>query len=82
MRVFYSKTSLKQLKKIPKTKQIEILKKIGKLKNNPVAGRKLKGLLMNYRSLKSWPYRIIYQYFDSENVIKINIIQHRQAVYK
>jgi len=39
MKVNYSKTSLKQLKKLPKTKQIEILKKIEKLKNNPDAGK-------------------------------------------
>lgn len=82
MKVSYSKTSLKQLKKLTRTKQIEILKKIEKLKNDPDAGKKLKGLLKNFRSLKAWPYRIIYQYSENDRAIFINIIQHRQSAYK
>ena len=82
MKVNYSKTSLKQLKNLPEKNQIEILKKIEKLKNDPDIGKKLKGPLKNFRSLKVWPYRIIYQYSDSDKVIFINVIQHRQSVYK
>ena len=82
MKVNYSKTSLKQLKNLPKTTQVEVLKKIEKLKYNPDAGKKLKGPLKNFRSLKVWPYRIIYQYSDSDKVILINVIQHRQSIYK
>lgn len=82
MKVNYSKTSLKQLKKLTRTKQIEILKKIEKLKNDPDAGKKLKGPLKNFRSLKTWPYRIIYQYSKNDKTIFINIIQHRQGTYK
>lgn len=82
MKVSYSKTSLKQLKKLPKAKQIEILKKIEKLKNYPDAGKKLKVPLKNFRSLKAWPYRIIYQYSENDKTIFINIIQHRQSAYK
>ena len=82
MKVNYSKTSLKQLKKLPATKQIEVLKKIEKLKNYPDVGKKLKGPLKNLRSLKVWPYRIIYQYFKNDNIIFINVIQHRRDVYK
>jgi mRNA-degrading endonuclease RelE of RelBE toxin-antitoxin system len=82
MKVNYSKTSLKQLKKLTRTKQIEILKKIEKLKNNPDAGKKLKGPLKNFRSLKTWPCRIIYQYSKNYKTIFINIIQHRQSAYK
>ena len=82
MKVNYSKTSLKQLKNLSRVKQIEVLKKIEKLKNDPDAGKKLKGPLKNFRSLKVWPYRIIYQYSDNDKVIFINAIQHRQSVYK
>jgi addiction module RelE/StbE family toxin len=82
MKINYSKTSLKQLKNLPITKQIEVLKKIEKLKNNPDAGKKLKGPLKNFRSLKVWPYRIIYQYSDNDKVIFINTIQHRHSIYK
>ena len=82
MKVNYSKTSLKQLKKLTRTKQIEILKKIEKLKNDPDAGKKLKWPLKNFRSLKAWPYRIIYQYSENDRAIFINIIQYRQSTYK
>ena len=82
MKVNYSNTSLKQLKKLPRIKQIEILKKIEKLKKDPDAGKKLKGPLKNFRSLKAWPYRIIYQYSENNKTIFINIIQHRQSAYK
>jgi mRNA interferase RelE/StbE len=82
MKVNYSRTSLKQLKRFPKTKQIEVLKKIEKLKNYPGAGKKLKGPLKNFRSLKVWPYRIIYQYSKKDKTIFINVIQHRQNIYK
>ncbi len=82
MKVNYSKTSLKQLKKLTKAKQIEILKKIEKLKNDPDAGKKLKVPLKNFRSLKVWPYRIIYQYSENDKTIFINVIQYRQSAYK
>ena len=82
IKVRYSRTSLKRLKKLPKAKQIEVLKKIEKLKNYPLSGKKLKRPLNKFRSLRSWPYRIIYQYQNSEEVIKINVIQHRQSSYK
>ena len=81
MKVNYSRTSLKQLKKLTRTKQIEILKKIEKLKNDPDAGKKLKEPLKNFRSLRAWPYRIIYQYSENNKTIFINIIQHRQSAY-
>lgn len=82
MKINYSKTLLKQLKNLPGTKQIEVLKKIEKLKYNPYAGKKLKSALNNFISLKVWPYRIIYQYSDNDKVIFLNVIQHRQSVYK
>ncbi len=82
MKVSYSKTSLKQLKKLPKRKQIAILRKIEKLKKSPHAGKKLKGPLKNFRSLKVWPYRIIYRYSENEKAIFINVIQHRQSAYQ
>ena len=52
MKINYSKTSLKQLKNLPKTKQIEVLKKIEKLKYDPYAGKKLKGALNIFISLR------------------------------
>ena len=82
MRIKYSDTARKQLKKLPRTKQIKILKKIEKLKNDPYSGKKLKGEFEGLRSFKIWPYRVIYRYLSQDRVLFINVVQHRQKVYK
>ena len=82
MKVEYSNTALKNLKKLPHSKQIKVLKTIEKLKNDPYAGKSLKGEFQGLRSLRVWPYRIIYRYISQEKLIYINVIQHRQGVYK
>lgn len=82
MKVEYSDTARKQLKKLPKTKQVKVLKKIEKLKNDPYAGKKLKGEFEGLRSLKVWPYRVVYRYLSQDKILFINVIQHRQRVYK
>ena len=82
MRVEYSHTANKQLKKLAKTNQIRVLAKIQKLKNDPYAGKKLKGEFEGLRSLKVWPYRIIYRYLAQDKLLFINIIQYRQQAYK
>lgn len=82
MKVEYSDIARKQLKRLPKNKQIKVLSKIERLKNDPYAGKKLKGEFKGLRSLKTWPYRIIYRYLSQDKVLFINIIQHRQKVYR
>lgn len=82
MLVEYSETARKQLKKLPKEKQITVLKKIEKLKNDPYAGKKLKGEFEGLRSLRVWPYRIIYRYLPQNKLLFVNVIQHRQEAYK
>lgn len=82
MNVVYSDTARKQLKKLPKSEQIKVLKKIEILKVDPHSGKKLKGIFAGLRSLKAWPYRIIYQYSDKDQTLFINVIEHRQQVYK
>ena len=82
MKVEYSHTAGKQIKKLPKDKQIKVLATIEKLKNDPYAGKKLKGEFQKLRSLKVWPYRIIYRYLPQEKLLFINVIKHRQKAYK
>jgi len=82
MQLEYSDTAAKHLSKLPKPKQIKILKTIEKLKNDPYAGKKLKGEFTGLRSIKVWPYRVIYRYLPQDKLLFINVIQHRQGVYK
>ena len=82
MKIEYSETARKQLKKLPKNQKIKVLKKIEKLKNDPYAGKKLKGEFEGLRSLKVWPYRIVYRYLTQDRLFFINVVQHRQRAYK
>ena len=82
MKVEYSHTARKQIKSLPKEIKIKVLKTIERLKNDPYAGKKLKGEFEGLRSLKVWPYRIIYRFLSQEKLLFINLVQHRQRVYK
>lgn len=82
MKVEFSDTASKQFKKLPKQKQQKVLDRIQKLKRDPYAGKKLKGVFEGLRSLKVWPYRIIYRYLPQDKLLFINVIQHRQKAYK
>ena len=82
MQVVYSQTSAKQLKKLPKNTQVKTLQIINKLKQNPLSGKPLQGGSKHLRSLRIWPYRIVYLFNSNNQTIFINVIQHRKDVYK
>ena len=82
MKLVYSKDSIKSLKKLPQNKQKKLAIKLYFLKNNPQAGKVLKGEFKSLFSLILWPYRIIYELDTKEKIITIHKIQHRQGVYK
>ena len=82
MKLVYSKDSIKSLKKLPQNKQKKLAIKLYFLKNNPQAGKVLKGVFKSLFSLIVWPYRIIYELDTKEKIITIHKIQHRQGVYK
>jgi len=44
-------------------------------------GKKLEGELKKMRSIRIWPYRIIYQVFRKKITILIVSITHRQSAY-
>lgn len=81
MQVAYSKDALKQLKKLPKIEAIKVLKKIELNKQNPIFGKKLEGEFSEMRSVRAWPYRIIYR-FSRKDGLFVEAVQHRQGVYK
>jgi len=82
MKLVYSRDSIKSLKKLPLSKQKKIAIKLFFLKNNPQAGKVLKGEFKGLSSLKVWPYRVIYEINLKQQLIIIHKIQHRQRVYK
>jgi len=82
MQVILSKNATKHLERLPKSEKLKIQKKILRLQENPYSGKKLSGELDKSRSLKAWPYRIIYSINESEKIVGISEILHRQGAYK
>lgn len=82
MDIVISKDAQKQYKRLPKSEQIKIKKKLLSLKTDPLAGKKLGGELKGRRVVRAWPYRIIYSINETENRVEVSEILHRQGVYK
>ena len=82
MKVILSKVAEKHYKKLPQTEKIKVKRKLSLLETNPLLGKKLEAELQNSRSLKAWPYRIIYKIDFVKNLIEVSDILHRQGAYK
>lgn len=81
MRVILSKEAQKNYDRLPKSSQTKIKKKLTVLQQNPLLGKKLGGELEGDRSLRAWPYRIIYSIDKKQDLISVSNILHRQGVY-
>jgi mRNA-degrading endonuclease RelE of RelBE toxin-antitoxin system len=81
MQVIVTPKVLKQYNRLPKIEQTKIKKKLSVLEQNPQEGKKLSGEYSELRSLKAWPYRIIYYINNKQRKIFIVTIAHRQGVY-
>ena len=82
MEIIITPQAEKHLQKIPKSEQTKITRKIFLLQTEPLAGKKLTGVLSQLRSLRAWPYRIIYHIHEKTQIVHIVTIAHRQGVYK
>mgnify|MGYP001587954330 CR=1 FL=1 len=82
MEVIITPKALRQYNHLSKTDQVKIKKKLLLLAQSPNEGKKLSGDYAELRSLRAWPYRIIYYIDDMQKKIFIVTIAHRQGVYK
>lgn len=82
MKVILSKEAQKNYTHFPISEQKKIKKKLLSLEENPYGGKKLEGQLSGYRSVRVWPYRIIYQVNEKEQRVEVSDILHRQGAYK
>lgn len=78
------KKTLKELKKIPKSDQEKIMKKMSALQTDPrpVGYEPLHGKLSNYYRIRFGNYRIVYEVFDKKLIILIVKVEGRGSVYK
>lgn len=81
MQILISKDAQKQFDRLSRSQQIKILRKIKVLGQNPYAGKKLEAGFKNFRSLRAWPYRIIYFINQKEKRVEVSDILHRQGAY-
>ena len=82
MNVVLSKDAHKQYNRLPKSEHAKIRKKLIALGQDPYSGKKLEGELEDFRSLRAWPYRILYEINEKKNRVEIHKIAHRQGIYK
>ncbi len=82
MQVVITPKALKQYKQLPNVDQSKIKKKLLILEQKPLEGKKLVGSLLGVRSLRAWPYRILYFIDEKEKKLFIVTIAHRHGVYK
>jgi mRNA-degrading endonuclease RelE of RelBE toxin-antitoxin system len=80
MNLILLKEAESDFKHLPKTEKKKIFKKLKFLENKPFSGKCLAGKLKGLRSLRAWPYRILYEI--SQSAILVHRILHRQGAYK
>ncbi len=68
--------ALKNLSKITNKWQINIIKTINNLEQNPNIGIKMNGKYKNHYKIKIWPHRIIYKIINKDTIY-ITTISHR-----
>jgi mRNA-degrading endonuclease RelE of RelBE toxin-antitoxin system len=79
MKLEYRPNAIKQLNKLPEREKRKIVKKLNLLVNDPLSGKLLQGEYLGYRSLRAWPYRIIYEL--TKTSVRILSLSHRQSAY-
>lgn len=82
MQVIVTPKVLKQYNHFPKSEQAKIKKRLLALEQSPQQGKKLSGEFKELRSLKVWPYRLIYYIDEKQSKVYVVTIAHRQGVYK
>jgi addiction module RelE/StbE family toxin len=80
-KVILSRKAESDLDNLPKKDQKKVVKKIRSLEEEPFLGKQLVGKLKGLRSLRTWPYRIIYEFQKPSRVIILKII-HRKDAYR
>lgn len=80
--IIFNKDTQKQYNKLSNTIKPKLAKSLASLSQSPFKGKKLGGDLSGLRSLRFWPYRVLYEVNISKREIRIHKISHRQGAYK
>jgi mRNA interferase RelE/StbE len=82
--IVFSKSSVKQLKKLDKNTIQRVLSKIEDLSKNPrpIGCKKLEGTKDELWRIRIGEYRVIYSIDDEVKIVDIENIGHRKDIYK
>jgi len=78
--IAYSSKALRQLKKLDKPTQKQVLKSIEKIAKNPMLAKPLSNVFKNYRSEHSGKQRIVFSI--KGDLVIIAKIEHRKKAYR
>lgn len=81
-RIVLARTAKKDIASLDKKQKTRVIAALLDLRKDPYMGKKLKGKLRNYYSLRVLPYRIIYGIDKPDKTIFIIRIGHRRGVYQ
>lgn len=82
MQIYYKPEAIRRLKRLGTVEKQKVRRKIINLPINPYIGKKLKGEFAGLRSLKAWPFRVIYSFDQKSQTIIIITVDYRGEVYK
>ncbi|MFA6158522.1 MAG: type II toxin-antitoxin system RelE/ParE family toxin [Candidatus Paceibacterota bacterium] len=72
----------KEFARLDRVAQARILVSLDRLCRAPFQGKELHGDLKGLRSLRVWPYRIIYEIIKHELIVFVVEISHRKDAYR
>jgi mRNA interferase RelE/StbE len=81
-RILMTKQADKQFEHLQKKDQKRVQAAFEVLKENPTAGKLLEGKFKGLRTLRIWPYRIIYAINHGIITVTVVKIGHRKDVYQ
>lgn len=81
-KILLLKSAQKELNKLTQKDKRRIAEAIESLRDMPLMGKKLEGELRGLRSIRVWPFRILYEIKNKELIILVIKISHRKDVYK
>lgn len=81
-RLLMTKQADKQFENLPKKDQKRVQASFEVLRENPTAGKLLEGKYKGFRTLRIWPYRIIYVVDHGIITVTVVKIGHRKDVYR
>lgn len=81
-RLILSRDAQKSLNKLGVVLRNKVLRVLDALVDDPQVGKKLRGELDGYWSVRAWPFRIIYQIKQKQLIVFVLIIKHRKDAYR